>query len=92
MRQKQKKTAGEPISKTRGHFYLCLKAKRVCAKLCDAVVLQENTLRVIRHTSWYYGEVLGLAADRHGHRVADTQPGACSHSARLQHHQPQNQP
>ncbi len=26
------------------HFYLCLEAKRVRAKLCDAVVLQENTL------------------------------------------------
>ncbi len=77
---------------TRKHFYLCLEAERIRPELCDAVVLQENTLWVIRHTSWHYGEVLGLAADRHGRRVAHTQPGTCSHTARLHHHQPQNQP
>lgn len=69
-------------------FYLCLKAKRICAKLCDAVVLQENTLRVVWHTSRHYGEVLGLAADRHGRRVTHTQLGTCFHPAWLQHHQP----
>lgn len=73
-------------------FYLCLKAEGVCAKLCNAVVLQENTLRVVGHTSWDYGEVLRLAADRHGRRVTHTQPRARSHPAWLHHHQPQNQP
>lgn len=73
-------------------FYLCLKAEGVCAKLCNAVVLQENALRVVGHTSWNYGEVLRLAADRHGRRVTHTQSGARTHPAWLHHHQPQNQP
>lgn len=73
-------------------FYLCLKAEGVRAKLCDAVVLQENTLRVVGHTSWDYGDVLWLAADRHRCRVTHTQSGARSHPTWLHHHQPQNQP
>lgn len=73
-------------------LYLRIKAERVRAELRDAVVLQENTLRVVWHTGRHYGEVLGLAADRHGRGVTHTQPGACAHPARLHHHQPQNQP
>lgn len=72
--------------------YLRLKAKGVCAELRDAVVLQENPLRVVRHASRHDGEVLGLAADRHRRRVTHAQLGTCFHPAWLQHHQPQNQP
>lgn len=71
---------------------LRLEAKGVCAKLSDAVVLQEDPLRVVRHAGRHDGEVLGLAADRHGRRVTHAQLGTCFHPAWLQHHQPQNQP
>lgn len=74
------------------YLYLRLKAEGVRAKLRDAVVLQENALWVVGDPSWNYGDVLRLAADRHGRRVTHTQPGACSHPAWLHHHQPQNQP
>lgn len=72
--------------------YLRLEAKGVSAELSDAVVLQKNPLRVVRHASRHHAEVLGLAADRHRRRVAHTQLGTCFHPAWLQHQQPQNQP
>lgn len=50
-----KKTRGKP---KRQYFYLRLKAKGVRAKLCDAVVLQEDALRVVGDAGWDYGEVL----------------------------------
>lgn len=82
----------EALEEAERYSYLRLKAEGVRAKLGDAVVLQENALRVVGDPSWNYGDVLRLAADRHGRGVTHAQPGACSHPAWLHHHQPQNQP
>lgn len=46
--------------------HLSSKAKGPHSQFSDAVVLQKDTLGFVGHTRWYNGQILSLAADRHG--------------------------